>query len=150
MVRWIGIGLVVLVAGTAAIALSGGSTAAACGAGVERGVLPEWARTGFSEKEPRIAHVIGRNGELVAILFADPLVAPARRDEPANKILWVAKRTPPPGPLWLTAEQDGRTEERTVENGPGPSGVDLPAGCWRVKARWPGGQDELDLTYVAR
>jgi hypothetical protein len=102
VVRWIGIGLVVLVAGTAAIALSGGSTAAACGAGVERGVLPEWARTGFSEKEPRIAHVIGRNGGLA------------------------------------------------VENGPGPSGVDLPAGCWRVKARWPGGQDELDLTYVAR
>jgi hypothetical protein len=150
VVRWIGIGLVVLVAGIAAIALSGGSTAAACGVGVERGVLPEWARTGFSEKEPKIAHVIGRNGELAAILFADPLVAPARPDGPANKILWVAKRTPPPGPLRLTAEQDGRTEERTVENGPGPSGVDLPAGCWHVKARWPGGEDALDLTYVAR
>jgi len=150
MVRWIAIGLVVLVAGVAVVALTGGSSAAACGAGVERGVLPEWARTGFSEKEPRIAHVIGRNGELAAILFADPLVAPARTDGPVNKILWVAKRTPPPGPLELTAEQDGRTETRTVESGPGPSGVDLPAGCWHVKARWPGGQDELDLTYAAR
>jgi len=150
VVRWIGIGLVVLVAGIAASALTGGSPAAACGTGVERGVLPEWARAGFSEREPRIAHVIGRNGELAAILFADPLVAPARPDGPANKILWVAKRTPPPGPLELTAEQEGRTEERTVESGPGPSSVDLPAGCWQVKARWPGGEDELDLTYVAR
>jgi len=149
MVRWIAIGLVVLVAGVAVVALTGGTSAAACGAGVERGVLPEWARTGFSEKEPRIAHVVGRNGELAAILFADPLVAPARTDGPENKILWVAKRTPPPGPLELTAEHDGRTEERTVESGPGPSGVDLPAGCWHVEARWPGGEDELDLTYAA-
>jgi hypothetical protein len=148
VVRWIG--LVVLVAVVAVVAQSGGSPAAACGAGVERGVLPDWARTGFSEKEPRIAHVIGRNGELAAILFADPLVAPARRDGPTNQILWVAKRTPPPGPLELTAEQDGRTEERTVGSGPGPSSVDLPAGCWHVKARWPGGEDELELTYVAR
>ena len=148
--RWIGIGLVVLVAGIAVAALSGGSSASACGAGVERGVLPEWARTGFSAEEPRIAHVIGRNGELAAILFADPLVEPPRPDEATNKILWVARRTPPPGPLELTAEQDGRTEARTVESGPGPSSVDLPAGCWHVKARWPGGEDELDLTYVAR
>jgi hypothetical protein len=150
MVRWIAIGLVALATGAAAIALSGGSSAAACTASVQRGVLPEWARTGFSEKEPRIAHVIGRDGELAAILFGDPLVAPARRDGPSNKILWVARRTPPPGPLELTAEQDGRTEERTVESGPGPSGVDLPAGCWHVKARWPGGTDELDLTYLPR
>ena len=149
MVRWIAIGLVALAAGVAAIALTGGSSAAACGTKVERGVLPEWARTGFSEKEPRIAHVIGRKGELAAILFGDPLVAPARPDGPSNKILWVARRTPPPGPMVLTAEQDGRTEQRTIDSGPGPSGVDLPAGCWHVKARWPGGEDELDLTYAA-
>jgi hypothetical protein len=115
---------------------------------VQRGVLPEWARTGFSAKEPRIAHVLGRQGELVAILFGDPLTAPPREDR-SNKILWVAKRTPSPGPLKLTATQGSRTLEREVENGPGPSGVDLPAGCWRITARWPGGEDELDLTYVS-
>ena len=96
-------------------------------------------------------HVLGRNGELVAILFGDPLTAPPREDR-SNKILWVARRTPEPGPLRLTALRGGmgKPVERVVENGPGPSGVDLPAGCWRITARWPGGEDELDLTYVKR
>ena len=114
---------------------------------VDRGVLPEWARTGFSEPEPEIAHVVGFRGELAAILFGDPLTAPPRPDR-SNKILWVARRTPPPGPLRLVAEDGGRTLTRVIEDGPGPSGVDLPAGCWRIRATWQGGADELDLTYV--
>jgi hypothetical protein len=115
---------------------------------VARGVLPEWARTGFSEPEPRIAHVIGRRGELAAILFGDPLTDPPREDR-SNKILWVARRTPPPGPLRLVAEDGNRTVRRVVEDGPGPSGVDLPAGCWTITARWPGGEDVLELGYAA-
>ena len=120
---------------------------APCSARVDRGVLPKWARTGFSEPKPRVAHVIGRRGELAAILFGDPLTAPPRPDR-SNKILWVARRTPPPGPLRLSAESEGRTLTRVVENGPGPSGVDLPAGCWRISASWPGGRDELELSYA--
>jgi hypothetical protein len=142
----------VLAAAVLALALAPATAVAstrACHSAMRHGVLPPWARTGFSDPRPRMPHVLGRKGELVAILFGDPLTAPPREDR-SNKILWVAKRTPPPGPLRLTAEQDGRTLTRAVENGPGPSGVDLPAGCWRVTARWPGGEDELDLTYVSR
>jgi hypothetical protein len=150
VVRWIvpGVLAVAAVAVIAAVTLGSDAPAPrACAPAIDRGVLPEWARTGFSEPEPRIAHVIGRRGELAAILFGDPLTAPPREDR-SNKILWVARRTPPPGPLRLVAEGGGRTVERVVENGPGPSGVDLPAGCWRIRASWPGGADELDLRYV--
>jgi hypothetical protein len=148
--RWIVLSLVVAGAAAAVVVgVAGGSSSPSCRSDVQRGVLPEWARTGFSDPRPRMPHVLGREGELVAILFGDPLTAPPREDR-SNKILWVAKRTPPPGPLRLTAERDGRTLTREVESGPGPSGVDLPAGCWRIEARWPGGEDELELTYVSR
>ena len=147
--RWIVLSLAVAGAVVVVVAaVAGGSSSPSCRSDVQRGVLPEWARAGFSEKEPRIAHVLGRQGKLAAILFGDPLTAPPREDR-SNKILWVAKRTPPPGPLKLTATQGSRTLEREVATGPGPSGVDLPAGCWRITARWPGGEDELNLTYVS-
>jgi hypothetical protein len=118
-----------------------------CDARVDRGVLPTWARTGFSDPEPRVPHVIGRRGELAAILFGDPLSAPPDPDR-SNKILWVARETPEPGPLRLEASARGRVVRRVVESGPGPSIVDLPAGCWTVEARWRGGVDELDLRYA--
>ena len=144
MVRWIVLSLLLLAAVVATAIASGPETT--CEPQVDRGVLPEWARTGFSDPEPEIAHVVGARGELAAILFGDPLTAPPD-SEHSNKILWVARRTPPPGPLELTAVQGDRTERRTIESGPGPSGVDLPAGCWRISARWPGGEDELELRY---
>ena len=150
MVRWIVTGVLALAAVVVVAAVTRGSDAPApraCSPAVDRGALPEWARTGFSEPRPRIAHVIGRRGELAAILFGDPLTAPPREDR-SNKILWVARRTPPPGPLRLVAEGGGRSLTRVVENGPGPSGVDLPAGCWRIRATWPGGADQLELTNV--
>ena len=95
--RWILLSVVAAGAVAAGVAaMAGGSSSPSCRSEVRHGVLPEWARTGFSEDEPRIAHVLGRRGELVAILFGDPLSAPPREDR-SNKILWVAKRTPPPG-----------------------------------------------------
>jgi hypothetical protein len=120
-----------------------------CVAQVRRGVLPVWARTGFSEPEPRMPHVVGDHGRLVAILFGDPLVGPPARDR-SNKILWVARRTPEPGPLRLVADDGERQVRRVVDSGPGPSIVDLPAGCWSVTASWNGGEDVLDLSYEAR
>jgi hypothetical protein len=118
-----------------------------CVGDVDRGVLPKWARTGFSDPEPRMPHVIGRRGELAAVLFGEPLVAPTDPDR-SNKILWVARETPEPGPLRLVGTAGSRTVTRVVESGPGPSIVDLPAGCWSVLATWSGGHDELDLRYV--
>jgi hypothetical protein len=150
VVRWIVTGVLALAAVVVVAAVRRGSDAPApraCGTAVDRGVLPKWARTGFSDPRPQMPHVIGSRGELAAILFGDPLTAPPRPDR-SNKILWVARRTPPPGPLRLVAEGGGRTLTRVVENGPGPSGVDLPAGCWRITATWPGGEDVLELGYA--
>jgi hypothetical protein len=146
-------GLVVVVAavGGIAVARGGGSQAGSCQA-VDSGVLPEWARAGFSEKEPRIAHVIGRDDRLAAIFFG-PLTAPPRKDE-GNKILWVSREPQnAPSDLKLTATHLGSDEtvRRTVPRGPGPSGIDMPKpGCWRVHAKWADQQDDLDLTYTAR
>jgi hypothetical protein len=45
----------------------------------------------------------------------------------------------------------GAPVHRRVEGGPGPSGVDLPrAGCWRLRLRWSGHTDRLDVRYVHR
>jgi hypothetical protein len=98
------------------LALASGAPAAAPPAGpngcrpdVRRGVLPVWARAGFSEPRPRIPHVIGRGVQIVAILFGYPLVAPpAQRRN--NKILWVA-RSP-----WR-GQSDLRISARRMESG---------------------------------
>jgi hypothetical protein len=130
------------------------STPAPCRPNVDHGVLPTWARSGFSEPRPRAPHVLGRNGEIVAILFANPLLVP----QPAgrnNKILWVARRPFPVGAnLHIRAQRMigtlavGAPVTRTVPGGPGPSIVDVPRrGCWRFSLRWGRRVDSLDLAY---
>jgi hypothetical protein len=95
--------------------------------------LPEWARGGFSANAPPIAHVLSDRGELMAILWGDPLTTPPRPDK-NNKILWVS-RTPVTqrGGLKIEARREGtgETTSREVVSGPGPSIIDLPQpGCW--------------------
>ena len=120
---------------------------ASCHAPVDHGVIPAWARTGFSDPKPRMPHVLGRDGRIVAIVFGAPLVAPPARDR-SNKILWVA-RVPLQGPttLRIRATQGARTVTRSVPGGPGPSIIDLPAGCWHLQLRWANTSDTLDLRY---
>jgi hypothetical protein len=128
-----------------------------CAPAVSRGVLPVWARGGFSDARPRPPHVLGRSGGIAAILFVDPLHAPplARRN---TKILWVARRPlPRPADLRISAQRIAGTSRvgepvsRRVEGGPGPSIVDLPApGCWRLTLHWGAHADELDLRYAPR
>jgi hypothetical protein len=111
-------------------------------------VLPAWARTGFSDPKPRIAHVLGYQGRIVAILFGG-LHAPPDADA-GNKILWVARRTPQsPTDLKITARKGRTTVTRVVAGGPGPSGIDLPSpGCWHMTLRWAGTSDSLELRYA--
>jgi hypothetical protein len=120
------------------------------------GVLPMWARGGFSDPNPRIPHVLGRSQRIVAILFGYPLLSPpsARRK---NKILWVARRTPNASALRISAQRMsgsstvGAPVTRKVSGGPGPSIVNLPSpGCWRLTLRWSGRMDTLDLSYRRR
>jgi hypothetical protein len=127
----------------------------ACHSMVDFGVLPVWARGGFSDPKPRIPHVLGRSGRIVAILFGYPLLSPPPRDH-NNKILWVARRANGSA-LRLRAQRMigsarvGTPVSRTILGGPGPSIVNLPApGCWRLTLRWAGQTDTLDLRYRPR
>jgi hypothetical protein len=116
---------------------------------IDRGELPSWATAGFSDPHPSMPHVLGDDGKITAILFGDPLVAPpdAKR---ANKILWVSREPPTtPAPLKIHAVDGSRKVDRVVEDGPGPSIVDLPAGCWRLELSWGAQHDSMDLRYRA-
>jgi hypothetical protein len=127
---------------------------APCQARVDTGVLPVWARAGFSDPKPRMPHVLGAHGRIAAILFGYPLASPPAQDH-ANKILWVSRRTPTRGSSlriaaqrWENGRPAGPPVARRVDGGPGPSIVDLPAaGCWRLTLRWSGRLDVLDLDF---
>jgi hypothetical protein len=126
-----------------------------CGSTVRRGVLPTWARTGFSDPRPRLPHVLGRSGEIAALVFGYPLHAPPLEDQ-GNKILWVSRRAVKRGSdlrihaqLMRGRQRVGRPVVRVVVGGPGPSGINLPsAGCWRLTLQWSGRTDHLDVSYV--
>jgi hypothetical protein len=141
-----------LPAGTADAATS---SPALCAPAVDKGVLPVWARTGFSDPKPRIAHVTGRSGTIMGILFAQPLEAPPAKTH-NNKILWVARvGTSTFTDLRIAAQRMvgartvGKPVTRVVDGGPGPSIIDLPAaGCWRLDLRWAGHSDTLDVRYA--
>ena len=130
--------------------------ATACRSQVRNGVLPVWARAGFSERKPRMPHVMSTGGKLTAILWADPLLSPRPKDH-NNKILWVSRVATHPGSdLRISAQRIsgatpiGSAVGRSVMGGPGPSIINLPApGCWRLTLRWSGQLDTIDLAYVA-
>ncbi len=125
-----------------------------CHAEVDQGVLPAWARGGFSSPRPRIPHVLGSRGGIAAILFGYPLMSPPAEGR-NNKILWVPRVVPRrvtdlriAAQRWDGAQPSGPPVARRVEGGPGPSIIDLPAsGCWRLTLRWSGRIDTLDLDY---
>jgi hypothetical protein len=134
------------------------ASAAGCVARVPAAVLPHWARAGFSGGSPRIPYVLSTNGDMVAVLFAQPLTSPAAADH-NNKILWVARPGQGSGDqagsgssLRIEASlSDGTSVTRTVPGGPGPSIIDLPKpGCWHLTLRWSGRTDDLDLGYAPR
>jgi hypothetical protein len=151
----------VLGVGALYLATGGGDSKAAaarvCHPDLRRGVLPKWARGGFSDPVPRMPHVLGRSREIVAIVFGDPLFSPPS-EKRNNKILWVSRRpVAAPSDLRIRAQrmERGRNVDRpvlrVVDGGPGPSIIDLPgAGCWRLTLSWSGRRDTVDLRYVRR
>ena len=115
--------------------------------------LPSWANAGFHPPTLPMPYVMGDKGDLVAILWAehDPLVVPPAADR-NNKILWVA-RVSSGGSLQIRAQLTGSGESvtRTVDGGPGPSIIDLPApGCWSFNLTWGEQHDHLELEYAPR
>src|SRR5436309_14387853 len=75
----------------AAEATAGSEGTPVCRSMVGTSVLPVWARGGLSDPKPRIPHVLGRSGRIVAVLFTSPLLSPPPRDH-NNKILRVARK----------------------------------------------------------
>ncbi len=129
--------------------------ATGCNSRIETGPLPEWADTGF-HGDTRVPHVFGAKGDIVAVLFGQPLTH-GRTEGPTNKVLWVSRPvTGSPDPaasanLVITATLDGTDTRvtREVTGGPGPSVVDMPqAGCWHLVLRWSGRTDTMDLAYA--
>ena len=133
------------------------SSRASCTPTVHTGVLPAWARGGFSDANPRIAHITGRSGSIIAILFANPLEAPPPTRH-ANKILWVARADVQTSTnlrigaqRMVGARNVGGRVSRMVKGGPGPSIINLPvAGCWRLALHWTGHSDTLDVRCVLK
>jgi len=125
-------------------------------------VLPTWARPGFSDPTPSMPFRYSNSGEVVAIVFGDPLVSPAALDR-SNKILWVTSgRAAESGDDKSAGENDlritgtleggtggpGETMSTTVPGGPGPSIIDVPsAGCWHFDLAWGSHRDTIDLGY---
>jgi hypothetical protein len=129
----------------------------ACASGMHVGVLPVWARAGFSDARPRTEFLVGRRGRIAAVLFgsSDYLDSPPAAGH-TNKILWVSRVRPRAGGAFKIHAQlmrgnrrVGPSVTRTVAGGPGPSIINLPeAGCWRLTLRWSGWTDQLDLSYA--
>ena len=115
--------------------------------GLAAKVLPDWARGGFTDPEPVMPFVVGERGEIVAILWPD-LVAPPQ-DGRGNKILWVA-REHTTEPFTITARLGTTAVTTMMQQGPGPSTIDVPGpGCWTFDLRWGTHQDTLVLPYRA-
>jgi len=144
--------------GSAAEPVAQGAVASrSCKPAIRHGVLPRWARTGFSSPRPRMPHAIGRKHRIAGLIFEYPLVSPPARKR-SNKILWVSRlRVQQTGDLVIGAQRMlgrrriGKAVKRSVDGGPGPSIIDLPApGCWRLSLAWSGHRDTLDLRYRRR
>ena len=148
MIRWLIPAAVALVVAIAVLARPSKSQTSTC-SDAKTQLVPEWARTGFSDPEPRMPLVLGEHGRIVAIAFGSPLYAPPKKDR-SNKILWVShEKVDGISDLKIRATRasDGGVANRTVRGGPGPSLVDLPAGCWRLELSWSGHTDALVLRY---
>lgn len=120
-----------------------------CAGAVVTTALPVWARAGFSPGATVVPHVLGAEGNILGVLFGQPLHSPPAKDH-NNKILWVAKDRGN-GPLVISAKLDGtdRTATRRVPDGPGPSIIDLPAaGCWHLTLTWAGQRDTMSVPYA--
>lgn len=127
--------------------VAAGST---CTSVIRTGVLPSWARGGFSEAAPAVPHVLSTHGDFTAILFGAMLNSPPAADR-NNKILWASRVTHgATRSLLIDAVRAGTTTHvrREVPGGPGPSIINLPQpGCWHLTLQWGANRDTIDLDY---
>lgn len=125
------------------------SSGAPCASSVRTGVLPTWAQGGFTPPTQTMPYVLGVKGDIIAILFTQPLSSPPRPGR-ANKILWVSRVERGSDALKIEAKLEGSSvaATRKVAGGPGPSTIDLPAsGCWSFALSWSGHVDHMNIPY---
>jgi hypothetical protein len=119
-----------------------------CVAAEETSPLPVWARAGFTPPNQPVVHVIGLRGDIVGVVFGDPLRAPVMAGR-NNKILWVARTWGAPLKIHATLNGSGLAADREVAGGPGPSIIDMPeAGCWTFTLTWGGNHDQVAVPYT--
>ena len=151
------IGLVCTFGGNAGVgaATARHEAADACASGITYGVIPVWARSGFTGT-PKMHYVLGHGRKVVGLVFAYPLSSPPPPGQ-GNKILWVAHTPDASGAAlhlkavrMLGTRTVGASVRRVVAGGPGPSILNLPKpGCWRLTLSWAATQDTLDVRYLA-
>jgi hypothetical protein len=128
-----------------------------CDAALTTGPLPEWARDGFTPPDQSVPQVRGARGEILGVVFGDPLRAPSVAGH-GNKILWLTSPTTrtasphttedPALKIHATLNGSQMVADRVVAGGPGPSLVDMPApGCWTFTLTWSGRVDQLAVPY---
>jgi hypothetical protein len=123
------------------------ATTVTCPDRVPVAVLPAWAREGFTGSEPTATYVLGEQGNILGVVFGDPLTVPPSTDH-QNKILWVTRADSGPLQIRATLAGSGRSTTITLP-APGPSIIDLPApGCWRLDLRWGSFTDSMNLRYA--
>jgi hypothetical protein len=84
------------------------------------------------------------SGNIVGILFGEPLRVAPRNDGMSNKILWISRPPREGQPLQVAGKRisDGTTANASAPAGssPGeiyPSIIDMPgAGCWELDLAW--------------
>jgi hypothetical protein len=96
--------------------------------------------------------VTGATGDIVGVLFAQPLYAPGKAGQ-GNKILWVADVAGggADNDLKIHATLNGSnlSVDRVVDGGPGPSLIDVPlAGCWTFSLSWGRYHDAVAVAYA--
>lgn len=129
-------------------AIAGSAAEESCSAVLAFGPLP--ARSGFNPPDAAMPHVMGEQGNIVAILWfrRDALHAPPHANQ-RNKILWVSRQPGAPLTIRATLQGTDRTAILQLPDGTGPSLVNLPAaGCWTLNLSWPGHHDRVELQYV--
>lgn len=108
---------------------------------------PQWARGGFtgSSYPP---YATSSSGDVVALIFGQPLTAPPSTDH-NNKILWVVRD----GATLAgsKAQLEGTGKPTKLSFAAGPSIVNMPAaGCWHLELLVGNRRDSINLRWAPR
>jgi hypothetical protein len=144
-VRWLAVALLLVVS-----ACTDQAAPAPAPCAVVDGPLPAWARAGFTPPDQAVPHVVGTGGDIVGVLFGQPMTVPPRSGA-NNKILWVSRVDGAGEPLRIHATLAGSAVAVDRAVTVGPSVVDLPqTGCWTFSLSWSGHHDEVSVRYYPK